>query len=47
MNSRVVVRASVLAAVLGAIALFLAVGLRRTSQPGPAVPSAPAAQPAR
>jgi len=47
MNPRVVVRASVLAAVLGAVALFLAIGLRRSSQPGPAAPSAPAAQPAR
>jgi hypothetical protein len=45
MNARVLVRASVLAAVLGAVGLFFAVGLRRG--PPPAVPVAPATQPAR
>lgn len=45
MNTRVIVRASILVAVFGAVALFFAIGLRRV--PPTAPPLAPAAQPAR
>jgi hypothetical protein len=46
MNTRVIVRAALLAAVFGAVALFFAIGLRRLPPPSSA-PLAPAAQPAR
>jgi hypothetical protein len=42
MSPRVLVRASVLAAVLGAVALFFAIGMRRVPPPAPAPPASQA-----
>jgi hypothetical protein len=47
MNPRVVVRASIVAAVAAAVALFFAVGIRRTPPPDGPAAGVPLTAPAR